>query len=392
MQSITMRRHQRLPPPTLPDNAGSAFMNLPLDIIHLIYNSFLDPISTLTLTLTCKDMFAVIPIKSLPRLDQPDLKEFLLLLEKDMNGPRPSYFCHTCTRLHYLDDTRGDETIFDYNHVIKSNKGCSNNLWLSGNDFTIGYHHIRLVMNRHYYGAPGGLALSVFDVVNRSSYRQSRQFRKWSARIIDDELFLSSTHKIRFLGAEGDFRDLLDRREYQICTHTWTMKRGVGFKEEEEAEKLPKSLLRLQDAYDQRVRTGGGDPTIRCYWYNPPWGPSRTVNSFRLEKSTSSMLQPKLLRQCRDVLGSCIFCATDYTTTLEKRNVGHWWERGQEEWVLTIVTYHQLGQGLTSADPKWKAFLTTYSSYAEPFRETLGSLPRSVKKKWDESISCGTAE
>ncbi|KAI1653645.1 hypothetical protein F4813DRAFT_399645 [Daldinia decipiens] len=371
MQSITMRRHQQSPAPTLPDNTKPAFLNLPLDIIYIIYNSFLDPVSKLTLTLTCKDMFAVIPIKSLPRLDLSDLGEFLHLLEKDMNGPRPSYFCRACTRLHYLEDTRGDETIFSYSHAIKSNNGCCS-----------------------YYGAPGGLALSAFEVVNQSSYRQPRWFRKWSARIIDDELFLSSTQKARFVGAEGDFRDLLDRREYQICAHTWTMQRGVGFrdKEEEEGEKLQKYIRRLQAAYDQRVRMDGGAPEAQSYWYNPQWGPGRTVNSFRLEKSTDSMLHSKLLRQCRDVPGSCLFCDTDYTTTLEKRKVGHWWERGQEEWVLTIVTYHQLGHGLIPDDPTWIAFKTKYSSYTGPFREEFGSLPRSVKEKWDESVSRDTAE
>ncbi|KAI0851960.1 hypothetical protein F5Y00DRAFT_258916 [Daldinia vernicosa] len=120
------------------------------------------------------DMFAVISIKSLPKLDLPDLKELLLLLEKDMNGPRPSYFCHTCTRLHYLENTGEDETIFNYNHGIKSNNHCCNDLWLSGSNFAIRYHHIRLIMNRHYYGAPGGLPLSVFDVVDQSGFCQPR--------------------------------------------------------------------------------------------------------------------------------------------------------------------------------------------------------------------------
>ncbi|KAI0130724.1 hypothetical protein F4814DRAFT_456747 [Daldinia grandis] len=378
IQNITMRRRPRSPPPTLPVNSGSAFMQLPLDIIYLIYNSFLDPISTLSLTLTCTDMFAVISVKSLPKLEQPILIEFLLLLEKDASSPRPNYFCDACTRLHYLDACE-KETMFSYSHIINSKNRCSNNLWLSGNDFAIGYHHIRLAMNRHYYGAPRGLPLSS---------------RKWSARAIDGELFLSATHKIRFLGTEGDFQNFLDQKGYQICAHTWTVKRGVGLmdKDEESEERLHTCFLKLRESYNRMTRVRGGISEIQRYWYNPTWSSSRTINSFRSDESTTPMLQSRHLRECWDVPGWCIFCATDYTTTLEKRNVGRWWERRQEEWTLTIVTYHQLGSGRTSAEPKWRVFRKKVSSYSEPLREEFGSLPRSVKKAWDEFVPRGTAE
>ncbi|KAI0851961.1 hypothetical protein F5Y00DRAFT_258917 [Daldinia vernicosa] len=170
------------------------------------------------------------------------------------------------------------------------------------------------------------------------------------------------------------------------------MRRGVGSadKEVEKAEKFHIRLLKLQETVNRTVWMKGGIPTEHSFSYNPPWGPSRTINSFRPEKSTGPTLQPRLLRQCRDVLGWCIFCATDYATTLEKRKVGHWWERGREEWTLTIVAYHQLGSGRTPADPFWKAFTTKCSSYSEPYREILGSSPRSVKEKWDGFVSYGT--
>ncbi len=77
-------------------------------------------------------------------------------------------------------------------------------------------------MNRHFYGAPHGLALSTFDTTCWLGLHEPRWAQKWSARVIDDELFLSATHTLRFDGTEENFRAVLDEREHIICAHVNT--------------------------------------------------------------------------------------------------------------------------------------------------------------------------
>ncbi|KAH9987485.1 hypothetical protein F4779DRAFT_284947 [Xylariaceae sp. FL0662B] len=381
IQSVIVRCLKWIFPPALPDNSESAFMELPLDIILLIYDSFLDPASRAALALTCKDMFSAFSSKSLlPRLDAPDLEELLLLLERDLSGTQTRYYCHECVELHSFDLTREGPTA-NYHHGSLEPGDCRlNRLYLSGSAFSIGYAHVRVVMNRHFYGAPRGLAGNTLDNVNCSGYEPPYWFQKWSARIIDDELFLSATHTLRFRGAERDFRDILDQREYQICAHTVTRKDdSIG-----QHERPDMRQQQLHEHQDRPVQITGDIPVDRG-WF-PPWTISRTVNAFRSEGSTSPAPRSKRLRQCRDILDSCIFCATDYVTTLEKRKVGHWWKRGRDEWTLTIVTYHQLGSCRSPSDPKWVAFTTDFWCNPKPDRETFGLLPGDVKKKWEGVI------
>lgn len=380
-------------------------MQLPVDLVLLISDSFLDPISALALSLTCKDLFNILFVKPLPRLENSDQEAFLLLLEKDVSRQRPRYYCHACVRLHSFDPTREGPTTSDYGRALEYNDCRRRRACLDGSEFTIGYHHARLIMNQHFYGAPRGLALSAFDITYRpGDYPQQglalstfdinhwpgdyppRWGQQWSARIIDDELFLSATHTLRFDGTEGDFRGMLDQRKYNICAHVGT-KKHVDRRSREHAEKCHGYRQHLYDSRNQMLQRRGDAHLASPLWFNPPWSPSRTINSFRREGSASCLPQHRFLRQCRDLLGSCIFCATDYTTTLSRGNVvGEGPKGGREEWILTIVTYHELGSCRSPSDPKWEAFARGVMNDAEPRREALGSLPGGVKKKWEESV------
>ena len=151
----------------------------------------------------------------------------------------------------------------------------------------------RLVKNRHHYGEPVGLPLSA---LNATSVKQGVWTQSWSARIIDDELFLSATHTIDScsLGGDPSLRSAIDQSgEYSICPHVY---------------------------------------------------PSTTIDALKRPQDTSN-----LFRECQDVHGSCIRCHTDYTTTIErkrnpKRFSSSWSGRHTVNtgWVITIVSYYHI--------------------------------------------------
>ncbi|KAK1768442.1 hypothetical protein QBC33DRAFT_377470 [Phialemonium atrogriseum] len=325
-QSVRGRRCQSSLPSTgsggsAPGSAPwSAFMQLPVDLVLLISDSFLDPISALALSLTCKDLFNMLFVKPLPRLENSDQEAFLLLLEKDVSRQRPRYYCHACVRLHSFDPTREGPTTSDYGRALEYNDCRRSRAYLDGGEFTIGYHHARLIMNQHLYGAPQdlalsafdityrpgdypqqGLALSAFDITHRPGDYLLRWGQQWSARIIDDELFLSATHTLRFDGTEGDFRDMLDQRKYNVCAYVGT-KKHADRRSREHAEKCHGYRQHLYDSRNQMLQRRGDAHLASPLWFNPPWSPSRTINSFRREGS-ASLPQHRFLRQCRDLLG-----------------------------------------------------------------------------------------
>lgn len=98
------------------------------------------------------------------------------------------------------------------------------------------------------------------------------------------------------------------------------------------------------------------------------------------------------MRECREVLGSRIFCATDYTTTLEKTIIRKRRGLEQERWVLTIKTYHELGSCRSPSDPKWEAFRHQVSTDSEPGREALDPLPGEVRAKWEAAAEVATRD
>jgi hypothetical protein len=166
-------------------------------------------------------------------------------------------------------------------------------------------------MNRHFLGPPNGLPLESFDVKGRSPCfnpwkgRPLRWREEWSARILQDELFLSAKRTLSSVGwTDERLRESLDQEWCQICGH---------------------------------VRTSLAMP-------------SHTVNALRRPSPESA----GFFAPCRDLVESCRQCLTDYTTTVERRRD----DTGQttESWFITVTSYYQLGSGRSPTDAKWEAF------------------------------------
>jgi hypothetical protein len=152
---------------------------------------------------------------------------------------------------------------------------------------------------------------------------------RWSARIIQDELFLSATRTLNGAGwTDEDLRAALDRETRHICGHI-------------------------------RVTS----PRI----------PFAVVNALRY----TSGLSPASFALCRDVVESCRLCITAYTTTIE-RGLEH-----GKSWFITITSYHQLGSGRSATEFKLVTFgqrCTKASCWTK--RDTGAYPPGVVKAAW----------
>lgn len=219
-------------------------------------------------------------------------------------------------------------------------------------------------MNRHLFGAPRGLPLD--NLHNRFVEVDTRPWTQdWSAKIVDNELFLQAIHVFYDPDSVG-LGSAIGHRHHYICPHIVTANpRGHNLYGVDE-------ISELQD--------------------------------YRLHQ----------LAPCRDVLRHCPRCLTDFQVTIERvqgceRPLGtvpttpqrgwvsdgnqahHCYEVEPHEtlhatgWQITIVAYHQVGSCRSPQDWKWKALAPgaqLLTSRRDPVSYPLGA----VIRKWQQSI------
>ncbi|KAK3900055.1 hypothetical protein C8A05DRAFT_46026 [Staphylotrichum tortipilum] len=293
---------------------GPLFLQLPADLVLYLCREHLRPASAAALSLTCKSLFVLVFAGTRPGFNGgTQRRDLQLLLEKDLgHAPLPR------RRV------------------------------LLGSGFSIGYRSVRLAMNRHFLGAPNGLPLRYFDVQG-ISLGPLRWFEKWSARILQGELFLSA------------------RRT--MCGSAWT------------DEALRAALDHEGPRYDicGHVSMSG------------PWSISNVtaLHSAAVSASTSARA-PVVLVPCRDLVEACGRCLTDYTTTVERRvrpvqGGGVDGRQTMEYWFITITSFHRLGSGRSPWDAKWQAFGGRPSISTIRLRRDMETHPPgAVKAAWDE--------
>lgn len=283
---------------------------MPVDIIVYLALHHLPSASAKALSVSCKHLRAVVPMPNGLPLSRSAFREYLPLLEKDCGGTH--HYCHTCRRLHPFSASDPNmASALDTDPFAlpwDDNRPCliENSVQFDGPAVTISYNHVRLVMNRHLFGAPAGLPLSAFRLDNTSSPADGplRWHQSWSARIIDNELFLRCT---RTLVSPGEAvtaraaRDAIDDGEYRICKHVGALSRYKSF--DVEALQRP---------------SGNGH---------------------------------ELFTPCSEMPGSCGHCLTDYVTTVECSG-----EDEDAECRITLTSWHRLGGGRSPEDEKWEMF------------------------------------
>ena len=353
-------------PPARGETSTPPLLRVPADVLLLFVDQLREtPESIRALALTCRVLYKLVPWAPVRERDGRNNLEVLFL----PGIGSKFYCCSSCHRLYEIESSwgplrnkytgHGSEYIcgpptcnvpgHDEKHgIFGLCKPGSFRRW--DWDYELTYNLARLVMTRHRYGEPFGLPL---DVLNATSFiYRSRWVQSWSAKIIDNELFLSATHTTdsHDVGPRG-LRSRIDRRYdgYEICPHV------------------------SSDLVD------GGIAALR--------------------KPTNSMEQ---FSECRDVVGWCRWCLTDYSTTIERMAasrgvVQNPWDRFRRnlsaEWTITIVTYHQFGR---CRDPwaswKWNAIVgRTCSEGWGSSRMAMGYQlrPGSVRNKWLASEASG---
>jgi hypothetical protein len=244
-------------------------------------------------------------------------------------------------------------------------------------------------MSRHFYGDPYGMALSKLEVPNREvgprtvardlSSAESPWKQEWEKRIIDDELFLSATYilgKYKPKRSSEQLRYDLDTTPLDICQH-W----------EANMDTYP-----CRTKYEKRI------PELE-----------------RPTCSASVSAHFPLFTPCQQVVHSCEICPTDFETTIEwqvqeplqlppepLKCWDRYWGRkmpmreepGYEGWVITIKTYHQLGNGRSSDDRKLKSFGTLPASMNypslnswSPCRRAFNFNPRICEKQVEQQLT-----
>lgn len=198
--------------------------------------------------------------------------------------------------------------------------------------YVLGYHHVRLVMNHHRSWGAKGIPLKNLNkaiAVATLPQNQDRAIwrQDWSARIINNELFLSAKHTLLARNVT-ELICALSARRYMICQHVF---------------------------------------------FEPANWDSR-----------SEPLKGGIM-VCREVPGSCRKCLTDYIVTLEElEKPGKHSRHGKLR--LSITTYHQIGDGMSPRGRKWLAYMNwTYDPY---LHRNVADYPwGSIRATWNSEQS-----
>ncbi|KAL2134832.1 hypothetical protein VTI74DRAFT_10728 [Chaetomium olivicolor] len=258
-------------------------LELPTDILTYLARECLTPPTAVALSLTCKALYNLFlphlhTTGRLPLNNKGAKAELCELLERDVSDEY--YFCPICPSLHrYLPSDGPTSSDFALNRKALSCRRCR---WTLGDDrFTLGLHHVRLALNRHLYGPSSGIPLENFEV-SCLTHTYPSWSERWSAKIVDDDLFLSSTRTLSYGSGYMKLLDGFYASKYKLCEHTL-----------------------LLDV-----------PAVRP---RPPYG----------------------MEPCTDVLGHCRQCFTDWAVTIEKPQLTVRGGFKQQLYNFTIVTYHR---------------------------------------------------
>ncbi|KAJ3546085.1 hypothetical protein NM208_g2181 [Fusarium decemcellulare] len=305
------------------------------DEIILTIADHLPGSSLALLGLTCRPFHQLfsryMPTRTLvPRREQ---ENFWQILERDIGN---LYFCHECVKPHRWD-TWGKR--LGYAALRLSVGPCVFRWRYSCHpqpELIIPFPYAHLIINRHLYGPLHGLPVSkVEQNACTTRLENGGRLRKTvQGRIINDELFLKKSLEIWHVGGEDlQLREIISRQYFNVCKHAW-----IG----------PNSF----DFY--------AIPEV-----------SRPLEWFRA---------------CKDALGSCYDCLTDYSLSIA------WGEaEGQQKgWLVSITSYHQLGSCRSPHDWKWSMASDESTPWHKPRCQRTGHEPGVVRQRWQKAdgIDC----
>ncbi|KAH7371569.1 hypothetical protein BKA66DRAFT_444026 [Pyrenochaeta sp. MPI-SDFR-AT-0127] len=324
---------------------GLGAFALPPEITLMIATHLSNP-SVISLALTCRHLHSLCFPRP-PRLNTPEKEALLLLLEKDL---ATLYYCHYCVRLHRWYSRWGN-----YIHpFVYEDLPCKQQLHLSVVSLPlicyIPYHHARLAMNRHFYGANHGPSVQYF--AERASMHNSlfslsgtiSDSRSLRARIIEDQLlFLSVTTMCHSRGDSRTLRNYVDSKGHLVCRHLTQSNRY--------SDCLPMQLPEL----------------------------------------AKDKITPEHFAACHQSLRSCPICLTDYCIDIS-------WRGRRKGYVIKVSIYRLLGDCRSPFSWSWSN-MATWQGVDEPrIKFPIQYRPGIVRDTWtkadglDEGAQCDWVE
>lgn len=190
-------------------------LQLPVDVLAYLCRRHLSPTSAVALALTCKALYQLRSTLAVLPLEDCDVGLLCQLLERD--AAHKYYYCIVCRILHPFWPSEGPT--FEHSAPNLPERHCYRYRWsLRGSGFILGLRHLRLAMNRHLFGSCSGISLERFRLTNFSLSRPCWHER-WSAKIIDGDLFLSSTRTLRCNLRPHELHRAVAQSSYDLCTH-----------------------------------------------------------------------------------------------------------------------------------------------------------------------------
>ncbi|KAL1866128.1 hypothetical protein VTK73DRAFT_4873 [Phialemonium thermophilum] len=274
----------------------------------------------IALALSCKYLYHTLyPPGKLPSLNECQLVQLLLLLERDL--PR-HYLCLFCTKLQAFEPDletgwRGqkheecegfhrrlqEEGEEEDEEEDSAEGGYVRSLvpeYAGFDRLGVTFHEAHLVMNRHFYGAGHGLRIETM----RRHFQLDRYF--------NSETWHFAGYYFPHFPLERHFPTPpgCPRLDIPVCTH----------------------LV----AHVQEPRKLAGKP------HSDIWRP---IGYLRFNR-----LRDRQFRDC-DAVDSCCECPTDYEVSLRGESSGT--STDKREYDLAITTYHRLGQCRTPFEKEW---------------------------------------
>lgn len=314
----------------------SRLLELPVELVFAI-TDLLPPEDTAALSLSCKCLLYTLS-PPFPSLRYSQRECLLVRLERDLGASH--FYCLYCSALHGFlslpgcDDSRG----------YRLNSCLDIQFHPPLTPFWLRYHHGRLVMNRHFYGAPSGLPLESLNMVAVGfGMNDSLARRKWvtetTGAIIQDELVLYVKYTLESTDLDTLWAQVATRY-YWICSH---------------------------------LRTHGGDIFKSCL-----------IETGDVETNHDAGSQPPQRVVIQHGSGSCDMCTTDFAFEVTTRET-----QGVARHAIAVYSYHLMGSFRSRQDPRWRTMADIIMGpWSEAnsswvfFRNMIELPPGSVRRLW----------
>lgn len=324
-----------------PPSQNAPFLRLPYDILYLV-TDYLDQISTYSLSLTCRGMYAI-PFSIDKRVLEPRTKRQLLtLLEKDEFG-KHHFYCRPCNKLHPFASYWGPHSPAEKaeeptRHCGQRDKFCPP----CGNNSDLSFQHARLALNAYFWGPAHGIPLG--NLIKSHDVKRDAitiQCATSEVRVIHRELFLLRTYTFHLASHDVPLlRASIGTADFRICEH------------------MP--FFRASSVYHQGISELSRRPSA------PGLG---TVEDGMVE--------------CEESEGSCGLCLMDYETTITRGSF--------DGWDVQIKAIHNVGSCRSPDDWKWARFTEKgkprFFLPSRPNRRGSTYGPGAVRQEWYASSS-----